>query len=201
MGVSTVLSDTGDLLAEKVYQNALSGIRTKFYHLESAEKLAQEHLRKKASPSDAADLLIQNQKKKSAWANTITLVPYVGVPANVYNVLVIQMRMILAIAHMGGYDVRDPYVKTYALFCLFGMGVAKKGQTAAVKGGKSAVEKMGLRAFEKLGTQKGAVLFSKMIPIAGVGLGAALDWVLTEQIGKKAKKKFIIYRFKDFREE
>lgn len=197
MGISTVLSDTGDRLAEKVYENALSGIRTKFYHLESAEKLAKEHLRKEASPSDAADLLIQNQKKKSAWANTITLVPYVGVPANVYNVLVIQMRMILAIAHIGGYDVRDPYVKTYALFCLFGMGVAKKGQSVAVKSGKSAVEKVGLRAFEKLGTQKGAVLFSKMIPIAGVGLGAIMDWALTEQLGKKAKKKFITYRFKD----
>lgn len=201
MGVSIVLSDASDRLAEKVYQSAVNGIRTKFYHLESAEKLAKEYLRKKASPSDAADLLIHKQKKKSAWTNTITLIPYLGVPANVYNVLVIQMRMILAIAYIGGYDIRAPYVKNYALFCLFGMGVAKKGQSVAMKGGKNAAEKVGLRAFEKLGTQKGTVLFSKMIPIVGVGLGATFDWILTEQLGKKAKKKFITYRFKDFRDE
>lgn len=192
--VSKLLSDSGDKLADQVYQNALSGIDAKLYQLESAENLAQEYLQKKMPLNNAVDILIADQKIKCALANTMTLVPYVGVPANIYNTLVIQMRMVLAIAHMGGYDIRDSHVKTFALFCLFGIGVARKGRIFAAKGSKNAAEKIGFRLFEKLGTQKGAVLFSKMIPVVGVGFGATLDWILTEQVGQKAKKKFITYK-------
>ena len=44
----------------------------------------------------------------------------VGLPANLAAVAVVQIRLIAAIAHLRGYDIDDPRVRTALLMCLMG---------------------------------------------------------------------------------
>ena len=44
----------------------------------------------------------------------------VATPANIASVTYVQIRMIAAIAHMRGYDLKDDQVKTFVFVCLTG---------------------------------------------------------------------------------
>ncbi|MGO2174028.1 MAG: EcsC family protein, partial [Staphylococcus equorum] len=44
----------------------------------------------------------------------------VALPANITSVVYVQMRMIAAIAHIRGYDLKDDEVKTLVYLCLTG---------------------------------------------------------------------------------
>ena len=53
----------------------------------------------------------------------------VAIPTNMASVMYVQIRMIAAIAHLGGYDVRHDQVRTlcYACMCGAAMGEVVKG--------------------------------------------------------------------------
>jgi len=44
----------------------------------------------------------------------------IGTPANVTGVIVVQIRMVACIAHLSGYDIDDPRVRTAVVMCLLG---------------------------------------------------------------------------------
>jgi hypothetical protein len=70
----------------------------------------------------------------------------VAVPANIGNVLYVQLRMIAAIACMGGYDVRDDRVKTLAFVCLTGSNAIDILKDAGIQIGT----KISIQAIKKL---------------------------------------------------
>ena len=53
----------------------------------------------------------------------------VAIPANITSVLYVQIRMIAAIAHLGGHDIRSDQVQTLVYACMCG-----KAATDVVKG-------------------------------------------------------------------
>lgn len=189
------------------YDKALNGLSG----TDTAEELANSYLRKAKSIEEAADSLIRWQTSKSATSGFLTglggLVTLpAAIPANLASVLFVQMRMIAAIAHMGGYDLQDDKVKSFVYMCLCGNGVkdilkdlgiviGQKLTKAAIQKISGSVitkinQKVGFRLLTKFGT-KGVVNLGKMIPLAGGLIGGTADGVSTAAIGKVAKKLFI----------
>ena len=160
---------------------------------------------------DQVNALIRWQNTKSATSGFVTgfgglITLPVTIPANLASVLYIQLRMIAAIAIMGGHDVKDDRVRTLAYACLCGNAAADILKDVGIQVGKKVAEqalkklsgeivkkinqKVGFRLLTKYGTT-GVVNLSKAIPFIGSITGAIFDGVSTHIIGKTAKKFFI----------
>lgn len=77
------------------------------------------------TPEEQANSLIRWQITKASTSGFLTglgglLTLPLTIPANMTSVFYIQLRMVAAIAHMGGYDVRSDQVRTLAYTCLCG---------------------------------------------------------------------------------
>lgn len=130
----------------------------------------------------------------------------VAIPANVASVIYVQIRMIAAIAHMGGYNLNDDRVRSLVFVCLtgnaakdilkdVGMVVGKKLAENAIKNisGKTIIainKKVGFRLLTKFG-EKGAINLGKTIPLFGGIVGATFDSITTNTIGNIARDTFI----------
>ncbi len=130
----------------------------------------------------------------------------VTIPANITSVIYVQVRMIAAIAKMGGHDLHDDRVKTLVYTCLcgnaakdvlkeIGIKVGTKLTEQAVKNISGAVitkinQAVGFRLLTKFG-QTGAINIGKAIPFVGGIVGATFDSVATNTIGNVARDTFI----------
>ncbi len=189
------------------YQKALNGLPG----TQDAEELANSYLRKHSSTDQAIDSLIRWQNTKgvtsgflSGLGGLITLP--VAVPANIASVMYVQIRMIAAIAHMRGYDLKDDQVKTFVFVCLTGQAASDILKQSGIKLGTAlstqAIKKIpgevikainkavGIRLVTKFG-QKGIVNLGKAVPLVGGVIGGAVDGIGTNIIGKKAKELFV----------
>lgn len=194
------------------YEKALNGVPG----LGSAEDLADDYMKgyynnTYKSVEDAVDALIRWQNAKCATSGFLTgvgglITLPVAIPANIASVLYVQMRMIAAIAHMGGYDVRDDRVQTMVYACLCGNSMKEMFKDVGIQlgkqMGKSALQKIpsriilkinqavGFRLLTKFG-QKGTLNLVKGIPLLGGVIGGTIDGVSTNIVGNNAKKIFI----------
>ncbi|WP_199898813.1 hypothetical protein [Komagataeibacter kakiaceti] len=99
--------------------------------LGTAQSLGDEYLRSNNyNKKDAANSLIRWQNTKAATGGFVTnlggaiTIP-IAIPANMASTLYIQLRMIAAIAHIGGHDVLDDKTKTLCFVCLTGNSAAR----------------------------------------------------------------------------
>lgn len=192
----------------KCYQAALDGLPGS----KSCEELAQEYMDRYKASTIAARELIKQQLLKCSASGFITgfgglLTLPVTVPANVASVLYVQMRMIAALAAIGGYDVHSDEVQTLVYLCLVGSSltdvvkstgikIANKVTTNMLKKLPGAVltkinQKVGFRLLTKFGT-KGAVNLVKVVPVAGALVGASIDYGSTKLIADKAYNAFLL---------
>ena len=192
----------------KCYQAALDGLPGS----KSCEELAREYMDRYKASTIAAKELIKQQLLKCSASGFITgfgglLTLPVTVPANVASVLYVQMRMIAALAAIGGYDVRSDEVQTLVYLCLVGSSltdvvkstgikIANKVTTNMLKKLPGAVltkinQKVGFRLLTKFGT-KGAVNLVKVVPVAGALVGAGIDYGSTKLIADKAYNAFLL---------
>lgn len=189
------------------YDKSLNGIPG----MDSAYEMAENFLSKHETADQAIDSLIRWQNTKAATSGFLTglggiIIMPVTLPANIASVMYVQVRMIAAIAHMKGYDLKDDQVKTFVFVCLTGKSASdifkstgiKVGNAFAKQGvikipGKVIVainQKVGFRLLTKFG-EKGLINLGKAIPIAGGVIGGAVDGIGTGIIGKTAKKVFV----------
>ena len=192
----------------KCYQAALDGLPGS----KSCEELAREYVDRYKASTIAAKELIKQQLLKCSASGFITgfgglLTLPVTVPANVASVLYVQMRMIAALAAIGGYDVHSDEVQTLVYLCLVGSSltdvvkstgikIANKVTTNMLKKLPGAVltkinQKVGFRLLTKFGT-KGAVNLVKVVPVAGALVGAGIDYGSTKLIADKAYNAFLL---------
>lgn len=133
---------------------------------------------------------------------------FVSLPANVMHVLRTQMRMVLCLAALGGYDIRTDEVKTAVYACFADISlqdyIIAKPIAAAIgkRIGAKAIEKIpfrvltqinravGFRLLAKFGA-KSACNLGKAIPLIGAAIGFGIDSVSTKAIGKHAYRNFI----------
>ncbi|MFT6787369.1 MAG: hypothetical protein ACJAVX_000713 [Pseudoalteromonas rhizosphaerae] len=189
------------------YEKAINGVAG----LDSASELAQSYIKSSASRNDQANSLIRWQNTKAGTSGFLTglggiITMPVTIPANVASVIFVQMRMIAAIAHIGGHDIRDDRVKALVYACLtgnaakdilkdIGIVAGTKLTTSAIKNisGKTIVainQKVGFRLVTKFG-EKGVINLGKAVPFVGGIIGATFDSVATNTIGNIARDTFI----------
>jgi len=189
------------------YDKAVAGLPG----LNSAVELSESYLRQEGTLRHKANALIRWQNVKSGSSGFITglggfMTLPVAIPANLVSVLFIQIRMIAAIAHMGGYDLRDDRVKSLVYACLAGnvakdilqeIGINLGTRITAHLIGRiseqtiiSINQKVGFQLLAKSGS-KGAVNLGKAVPLVGGVIGGSFDTVMTNLIGNIARDVFI----------
>ena len=189
------------------YDNAINGIPG-FY---SVEELANSYMKSKDSKTSQANSLIRWQNIKAGTSGFILgvggiVTMPVTMPINITSVIYVQIRMIAAIAYIGGHDLKDDKVKSLVYACLagnaakdilkdIGIVVGTKLSTNVIKNisGKIIIEinkKVGFRLLTKFG-EKGVINLGKVVPIIGGVIGATFDSVSTNTIGNIARDTFI----------
>ena len=189
------------------YEKSVNGVAG----LDSAEELADTYRKgNNDSVYDQANSLIRWQNTKAATSGFVTglggvITLPVAMPANIVSVLYLQIRMIAAIAHIGGYDLKDDRVKAMVYSCLvansakevlkdMGVAVGNKVAMNAVKSisGKTLQEinkRVGFTLFTKFG-EKGVINLSKAVPILGGLIGGSFDAFTTNVVGNVARDTF-----------
>lgn len=189
------------------YDKAVSG----FPGIDSSYEMAENYLKNQPDKIKAANSLIRWQNTKAgtsgflAGLGGIITLP-VTIPANLASIMYIQIRMIAAIAVVGGYDLKDDRVKSLVYACMTG-NAAKEiiKDVGLVAGRKFAIEgiknistksivainqKVGFRLVTKFG-EKGVINLGKLVPIVGGVIGGSVDSYTTNVIGNIARNTFV----------
>lgn len=189
------------------YEKATSGIAG----LDTAHALAAQYITETDSKEAAAKALISWQNLKAGSSGFITglggvLSMPLTIPFNFASVLFIQVRMIAAIAIIGGYDLRDQKVKSLIFLCLAGNLAKDVVKEAGIVVGTRLTAKLisgissdalnrinartGITLVTKTG-KKGALNLGKAVPLAGGLIAASIDILATNIMGKVAMRTFI----------
>ena len=181
--------------------------------VDSASDLAKTYLAKYKTPINAANALVRWQNTKAAVDGAITgfggfTTMIATLPINVSSILFIQIRMIAAIAYIGGIrDLRNDQLQTAVKCCLLGESLQSFLKKAGIKTtekvfvkkimpkitGKMIVKinrAIGFRFLTK-GGSTGVVNIGKMVPVLGCVVGSIFDGVSTNIVGNAAIKTFI----------
>ncbi len=177
----------------------------------AVDDIVKDYMSKYDDPKVAAKELAKYQIAKcgtsgflSGLGGIITLP--VAVPANVGSVLYVQMRMIAAIAQMGGFNIRSDQVQTMVYACLTGTAVTDVIKQTGIKVSEKISETalsqipvqvlnsinslVGFKLIATLGSV-GAINLGELIPVAGGVIGGAFDVVSTRIIADNAISLFI----------
>ncbi len=179
--------------------------------LGSSSDMAKRYLDKYGNVNTAINHLVNWQITSSATTGFVTSfggLPTMAVtlPANIAGVMGIQLRMIGAIAELGGYHENTEEKKTGMYLCLLGSQagnvLSKTAGQFAVKFTTASLKKLpgevlkkinkavGFRLFTKFG-KTGVVNLHKMIPVLGGVVGGSVDALSTYSIAKAAKALFL----------
>ncbi|MBK6967312.1 MAG: EcsC family protein [Bacteroidales bacterium] len=189
------------------YEKAISGLPG----TDTAADLARSYLKQEGTLTEQVNSLIRWQNAKAGSSGFITglggfaTLP-VAIPANLMSVLYFQVRMIAAIAVMGGQDVRDDRVKSLVYACLAGnmakdilqeIGINIGTRLTAQMIGRISEStliainrKVGFLLLSKTGS-RGAINLGKAIPLAGGIISGSIDVYATNLIGNIARNTFI----------
>jgi hypothetical protein len=189
------------------YDKAVNGLPG----FDSAREIAESYMNNGKDTISNCNSLIRWQNSKAATSGFVTglggvITMPVGIPANLASVMYVQIRMIAAIAHMGGHDIKDDRVKSLVYLCLAGNGakdilkdigiiIGKKMTAQMIKNisGKTIStinQKVGFRLLTKFG-EKGVLNLGKAVPLLGGIIGGASDGITTNIIGNIARNTFI----------
>lgn len=216
MGIKDLSQEDVMGLLDTCYTKCLDGIPKVS---PSIEDMANDYLTKYDSTEDACKAMLKNQITKCTTSGFVTgfggviTMPFT-LPANVGNVMYVQMRMIACTAYMAGYDLNSDQTQTFVYACLAGVavngflkkagiGFGLKLATGVIKKIPGKVltkinQKVGFRFITKFGT-KGIVNLGKMVPGVGAVVGGGLDFVETKVIADRAYRWFMLgdYSIKD----
>lgn len=178
--------------------------------IDSAYELAEEY-REKYGVEKGINKLVSIQLTKcgtsgflSGLGGIITLP--LTIPANVSSVIFIQLRMIAAIAHLRGYDLKSDEVRTFVYTALTGKAATDILKNAGIQVGNKVTVNLikkipgevilrinrivGMRLLTKFG-KTGVVNLGKMVPLVGGVIGGTFDIASTKTIAEVAKTMFV----------
>ena len=179
--------------------------------LGTSHEMAQRYLDKYGSVSSAVDHLVFWQIAAAATTGFVTGLGGIAtmpllLPANLAGVTVIQLRMVGAIAEMGGYEEKSEDKKTGMYLCLLGSqagsALSKTTNQFSVKFATASLKKLpgsvltkinkavGFKLVTKFG-EKGLINLAKAIPVLGGVIGGTVDAFSTYAIAKTAKALFL----------
>lgn len=195
-------------LLDTVYKKTINGIPKVSQPI---DVLANDYLSNNDSTEKAARQFVNYQVAKCTTSGFVTglgglITLPVAIPANVSNVMYVQMRMIACLAYMGGYDTHNDQVQTLVYACLAGISIDQIIKQAGIKFGTNFTtamvkkipgtvltkinQKVGFRFLTKFG-EKGIINIAKLVPVVGGVIGGGFDLVETKVIANRAYKMFI----------
>lgn len=177
------------------YSKAVSG----FTGVDSAYDLGNSYLAQQGSLEAQVDSLIKWQVAKAATSGFVTglggvMIMPLTVPANIASVIYVQIRMIAAIAYMGGHDIREDRVKSLIYICMVGNGAKELLKDMSVKAGERLATKIAEKVSARIASktsEKSVTSLGKAVPVLGGVVGGSYDAITTRVVGKVAKKIFI----------
>lgn len=176
----------------------------------SIEEFANDYLSKHNSKEEACKDMMDKQILKCTTSGVVTgfggivTIPFT-LPANLVNVLYVQIRMIACTAYMAGYDLQSDQTQTFVYSCLAGVAINKFLKKAGIAVGEKVAtklvqkvpgkvliainKKVGFRLLTKFGS-KGIVNIGKLIPVVGAAVSGSLDYGETKVIASRSYKWF-----------
>jgi hypothetical protein len=130
----------------------------------------------------------------------------VGAPLGIAAVSYIQLRMIAAVACMGGHDVRSDAVRSFAYTCLCGKSGRDVLKEASLKVAghlsKRVIAQIEIDALEKLNEavarrivgalgKEGFVALGKAAPLVGACVAGFFEGRSTRRVGHAAREMFL----------
>lgn len=128
-----------------------------------------------------------------------------ALPANITGLAVLQARMVAAIAHLRGYDLGDPRIRTAVTACLLGdetvTELVRRGTLPSTPLAIATAPVHDVELDNRVATELGAILaaqvggkrlsltVSRRIPLLGGGVGAVVDAVATYRVGRYAQSE------------
>jgi len=171
-----------------------------------AEKVAERHLAKHDGDAElAVDTVIEQHIRLAGVQGFVTSIGGlvtlpVALPANLTGLAVVQARMVASIAHLRGYDLDDPRVRTAV------DGVADRLEKSSLPTSPLAIatapvfdpELDRLVAGEVVGEliarisgKRMGLMVTRRIPLLGGAVGAGVDGWSTYRIGRYADKSLV----------
>lgn len=183
--------------------------------LPGAKKSAQQHLRQRRDPEIAIRWLSNQHIAMASSQGFVTnwggfLVSLVTVPANLAASAFVQARAVAGIAHLRGYELSDPRVRTAILMVMLG----PRGAAALISAGElpsSAAAVATAPAFDAridarvsralveqavnfIGGKRLGVFLAKKVPLLSGGVGAIVDGWSTHAVVQHAQHEFVSRR-------
>ncbi|XAS78000.1 EcsC family protein [Dermatophilaceae bacterium Sec6.4] len=194
-------------LANRLMQVGIDG-KGKF---DSAAVVAERALADaKGDREGAIDQIVSEHRRLAGAGGFVTglggfLTMSVALPANIAGFYVLATRMAAAIAHLRGYNLRDPNLRTAILLALIGgeadallkkAGIVSTGRLANVASrglppaARMVLDKaVGFRLVAQVG-EKLLPRLGQAVPFAGAVFGAGLDVYLLHKVAKTARTQF-----------
>lgn len=177
---------------------------------ESALQLANEFAAPQISKEEQIKRLIDSQSRKCSTAGfmsgfggflTLPIALPIDITANYY----IQIRMVMAIAHIAGHDIQSGAVKAIVLACLLGNAAKDVLRDAGVRFSArstgTAIEKLSRHLIPKINKSLGRRFLArsgkstllhanKLVPFVGGIVGASIDYFSCQTVGRVARYVF-----------
>ncbi len=201
-------------LIDWAYEKSFEGLPGTYSAIELADSVY--------NPNDSllsmANKIIRKETSKASISGFITglgglLTMSFMIPASLVGVTFLQMRMVAAIAHLAGFDLKDKKVKTFVLLSwtvgktadlLKNVGAKFASHTAGellVKGlseeAIKIINETALKSIVQRLSVKGAEEVTYSIPLLASIVGASFDGISTLMIGNRAKQIFIVRTSKE----
>jgi hypothetical protein len=198
--------------AAKLADVLLTAVRHGVGPLSGAAAYGEERrMRYGGDPEKAIRRIIAETTAASATGGFLTglggfVTMPVTVPANLAGSAILNARMVAAIAHLRGWDIKDPVVANLIMLVVAGESASAALRTLGVKVGqeltKSAIKKIPIEAIRtinrkvgfmllaKYGTKRSAVTLVKAVPFVGGAVGGTVDAGYTRTMANAAKKAF-----------
>ena len=179
----------------------------------SAEQVADNKLAKTGGDTQLAiDAVVDQHIRLAGVQGFVTSVGGlvtlpVALPANLTGLAIVQARMVAAIAHLRGYDLDDPRVRTAVITCLLGEdGVTDRLKKESLVTSPLAIatapvfdpeldrqvagEVVG-ELIARISGKRMALTVTRRVPLLGGAVGAGVDGWSTYRIGQYADKSLI----------
>lgn len=200
------LDRAANSLAQHLIATGIDGVAS----FDSAQKVAEQALKTAHTRDAAVDAIVNSHTKLVGVNGFVTnlggfVTLPVSLPANVVGFYTVATRMVAAIAHVSGANVRDEAVRSAILLDLIGTdatqvlkgmgtftgGVATNVATRKLPPAALAVVNKAV-AFRLVAKVGGRFLsrIPRLVPVAGGFVGAGLDIVLLRKIAESARKDF-----------
>lgn len=196
----------GNLL-RKVMMAAIDG----YSAMPPAKETAAHHLQKHGHADGAIDSLVQLHIGMAGAQGFVTniggvVTALIALPANAAGVVIVQARLVATIAHLRGYDINDPRVRTAIAMCLVGDNVARTLGEAGLPTAPLVVatapvfdvqldqkisDHVAAELLARVTGKRVVVAMTKRVPVLGGGVGAAVDSWDTLQVARYAKAQLV----------